>query len=73
MSLHRLLWIIGPLLGGIAALALGQDANWDLRVYHYYNPFAFLNDRLNFDIMPALNPTFHNPFLDLPAYLAAQA
>lgn len=68
-----LLWIVGPLLGGIAALALGQDANWDLRVYHYYNPYAFLNGRLNFDIMPALNPTFHNPFLDLPAYLLAQA
>lgn len=71
-SPFALLWIIGPLLGGIAALALGQDANWDLRVYHYYNPFAFLNGRLNFDIMPALNPTFHNPFLDLPVFVLAQ-
>ena len=68
-----LLWLIGPLLGGIAALLLGQDANWDLRVYHYYNPYAFLTGRLNFDILPALNPTFYNPFLDLPVYLAAQA
>lgn len=71
-SWPRLLWLIGPLLGGIAALAQGQDANWDLRVYHYYIPYAFLNGRLNFDIMPALNPTFHNAFLDLPVYLAAQ-
>jgi hypothetical protein len=72
MTFSRALWFIGPLLGGIAALLLGQDANWDLRVYHWYNPFAFLNGRLNFDIMPALNPTFHNPFLDLPVYLVAQ-
>jgi hypothetical protein len=72
MTLSRALWLIGPLLGGIAALAQGQDASWDLRVYHYYNPFAFLHGRLNFDIMPALNPTFHNPFLDLPVYVAAQ-
>lgn len=72
LSLFRLLWIVGPLLGGIAALAQGQDANWDLRVYHYYIPYAFLTGRLNFDIVPALNPTFHNAFLDLPVYLAAQ-
>jgi hypothetical protein len=72
MTLARALWLIGPLLGGLAALVQGQDANWDLRVYHYYIPYAFLNGRLNFDIMPALNPTFHNAFLDLPVYLAAQ-
>lgn len=69
---QRLIWILGPLLGGIAALLLGQDASWDLRVYHYYNPYAFLTGRMNFDILPALNPTFYNPFLDLPVYVAAQ-
>lgn len=73
MRLSRALWLIGPLLGGLAALLQGQDANWDLRVYHYYNPYALLHGRLNFDIIPALNPTFYNPLLDLPVYLAAQA
>lgn len=72
MRLSRALWLIGPLLGGIAALLQGQDASWDLRVYHYYNPYALLQGRLNFDILPALNPTFYNPLLDLPVYLAAQ-
>ncbi|MGE0154435.1 MAG: hypothetical protein AB7R90_17600 [Reyranellaceae bacterium] len=73
MRLSRVLWLAGPLLGGIAALLQGQDANWDLRVYHYYNPYAFLAGRLNVDIIPALNPTFYNPLLDLPVYFAAQA
>ena len=26
---------------GFASTFLGQDANWDLQTYHYYNPLAW--------------------------------
>lgn len=60
-----------PLLFGGLALVLGQDANWDLRNYHWYNAYAFLNGRVGFDLLAAQTPTFYNPLLDLPFYLAA--
>ena len=63
--------ILAPLLYGLLSLAMGQDANWDLRNYHWYNAFAFLNNRLDFDILPAQTPTFYNPTMDLPFYLLA--
>lgn len=56
-----------PLFGGLS-LRLGQDANWDLRNYHFYNPWAFLGHRLEVDILPAQAQTFFNPILDLPFY-----
>lgn len=63
-----LLWIAGPLFFGLLALFLGQDANWDLRNYHFYNPFAFLHHRLDFDMVPAQVANFYNPLLDIPFY-----
>jgi hypothetical protein len=56
-----------PLFGWLS-LQLGQDANWDLRNYHFYNPWAFLGHRLAIDILPAQAQTFFNPMLDLPFY-----
>ncbi len=53
---------------GCYSLYLGQDANWDLRNYHWYNAYAFLHDRLGFDIAPAQLQTYLNPLLDLPFY-----
>ena len=44
----RLCLILFPLCYGLIALALGQDANWDLRNYHWYNPYAFLNGKIGF-------------------------
>ncbi len=67
-SLSILPWIVGPLLFGCLALYLGQDANWDLRNYHFYNPYAFLFHRFNFDIAPAQVATFYNPLLYIPFY-----
>jgi len=68
--------IVDPLLVSVCLLAsgflsiyLGQDCNWDLRNYHFYNAYAFLNDRLTFDIAPAQLQSFHNPLLDLPLFL----
>ncbi|MDE1900104.1 MAG: hypothetical protein KGI37_00475 [Alphaproteobacteria bacterium] len=65
------LLILAPLMYGALAVALGQDANWDLRNYHFYNAYAFLNDRYGRDILPAQIPTFYNPLLDVPFFLAA--
>lgn len=55
-----------------ASLWLGQDANWDLRNYHYYNAWALLNGRWAIDIAPAQLQSFHNPLPDLPFYFLAR-
>ena len=63
-----LLCLAVPLGFGALALALGQDANWDLRNYHWYNPYAFLTGRLQTDFGAAAP---YNPALDVPLYLGA--
>ncbi len=50
------------------SIYLGQDASWDLRNYHYYNGYAFLNNRVTYDIAPAQIQSFHNPLMDLLFY-----
>jgi hypothetical protein len=72
-SLRR--WSLALAIGVPVAwwLRLGQDANWDLRNYHLYNPHAWLHGRLATDIAPAQQQTWHNPLLDLPLYLLADA
>ena len=60
-----------PFLVGALALFLGQDANWDLRNYHWYNAYAFLNDRYQRDLLPSQTPYFYNPAMDVPFYLLA--
>jgi hypothetical protein len=54
---------------GFASVASRLDVNWDLRNYHLYNAYAFLNGRLGWDIAPAQLQTYYNPLLDLPFYL----
>src|ERR1700744_2329106 len=60
-----------PFAFGLLALWLGQDANWDLRNYHWYNAYAILNGRYDFDLLPSQTPWFYNPALDVPFYLLA--
>ncbi|MBF0395103.1 MAG: hypothetical protein HQL38_20705 [Alphaproteobacteria bacterium] len=62
-----------PFAFGLVALWLGMDANWDLRNYHWYNAYAYLEGRHGFDLLAAQIPTFHNPMLDVPFFVAAQA
>lgn len=62
---------LGPIAIGFLSLYLGQDANWDLRNYHWYNAYAFLNGRYGFDLLPSQTPYFYNPVLDVPFYLLA--
>ena len=53
---------------GSVALKRGPDADWDLRNYHLYAPYAALHGRLGFDIAPAQLQTTLNPTLDLLTY-----
>ena len=62
---------LAPFLSGALALYLGQDRNWDLRNYHWYNAYALLNGRYGIDILPSQTPWFYNPALDVPFYLLA--
>src|SRR5262245_58134644 len=59
------------LIAATISVLLGQDANWDLRNYHLYNPYAFLTGRFWTDLMPAGLQSNFNPLLDLPYYLLA--
>lgn len=57
--------------GGFISVWLGQDANWDLKNYHIYNPWAFLHGRFSIDLFAAGLQTYFNPLLDLPYYFFA--
>lgn len=70
-SLAILLLVAGVLGFGCLAVYLGQDGNWDLRNYHWYNAYAFLNGRYAIDMLPSQTPWFYNPTLDVPFYLLA--
>lgn len=64
----RLSMWLGPILAGLVSVWLGQDANWDLRNYHWYNPYAFLNDKIGFDLNPGQFQSYFNPTIDLLYY-----
>ncbi|MFZ5571654.1 MAG: hypothetical protein ACOZF0_14730 [Thermodesulfobacteriota bacterium] len=66
----RLILMAVPPAMGLLALLLGQDASWDLRNYHFYNPFAFLTGRMGYDVGPAQVATYYNPLMHLPFYFA---
>jgi len=67
-TIGRLSLLLFPLGCALAALAIGQDANYDLLNYHYYIAYAFLHDRLPVDVYTAQLQSLLNPFLDLPIY-----
>lgn len=60
------------LIGIVAGVSQGQDANWDLKNYHYYAPHAWVYDRYEIDVAPAQLQTWHSPYADLPYYWMAK-
>ena len=50
---------------------LGKDTSWDFRNYHWYAPYAFLNNRLGIDVAVAHQASYYNPYLDIPFYWLA--
>lgn len=69
---HLQAWVLlASVVGGaLAVYLLGQDANWDLRNYHFYDGYAVWAGRLAVDIAPAQLQTYFNPTLDALVYLA---
>ena len=65
-----LIWVLVPVALGVFSIKLGGTFSWDDRMYHYYNGFAFVEDRIGHDIAPAARQTFHNPLPDVPFYLS---
>jgi hypothetical protein len=52
-------------------VTLGKDTSWDFRNYHWYIPYALLNDRLGLDVAVAHQASYYNPLLDVPFYWLA--
>jgi hypothetical protein len=69
-ALMHACWIV-PIIFGLYSLGQGADSNWDVRNYHLYNAFAFLNGKLSIDLAPAGMQSYFNPLLDVPFYLMA--
>lgn len=54
---------------GALSVQLGQDVNFDLLNYHYYDGWAFLHGRLDRDLAPAGQQTYLAPLLHVVHYL----
>jgi hypothetical protein len=67
--LNALLALVAPLTAGALALALGADFNYDLRHYHFYNGYALVHGRFDYDFAPAGLQSFFNPLQDGLYYL----
>ena len=67
-KIFLLISILLHTLFGIIAITLGQDNFWDLRNYHYYNPYALMHGRFLTDIQVSQLQTYFNPTLDLLFY-----
>ncbi len=61
--------VASPLIYGGVSQVLGQDVDWDLRNYHYFDPYWLLVNHMK-DILPAQLQTYYSPFLDIPFYLS---
>jgi len=53
----------------IIGISFGNLVCFDFKNYHIYNAWAFLNNRIGFDIMPAGIQSYFNPFLDTLMYI----
>lgn len=68
--LDILLYLICTIGAAYFVYQRGQDRNWDLLNYHYYQGYALLNDRFMLDTAAAGLQTFLNPIINIFAYLS---
>jgi Glycosyltransferase family 87 len=67
-KINIFIFVVLVLTFGSISIFLGKDVNWDLRNYHFYNSYSFLNGRIRYDYLPAQIQTFHNPLLHIFVY-----
>jgi hypothetical protein len=53
---------------GIISVHHGIETSFDLRNYHFHNPWSVLNNRLHLDVAPAKLQSYFNPTLDFLLY-----
>jgi hypothetical protein len=63
-------YILGLLITSFFVYLHGQDRNWDLLNYHYYQGYSLLNGRYKEDIAAAGIQSFLNPAANVLAYLS---
>jgi hypothetical protein len=68
-KLHLLFLATSLVIGAFMAFHLGQDLNWDLLNYHFYDGYSLVHHRLGYDIEPAQLQTYDNPLIEVPGYL----
>ena len=68
--IDALIFLLLMIFAGCLSVSYGMERVWDTRNYHIYNPWALLNGRIGYDVMPAGIQSYFNPFLDIPYYLA---
>src|SRR3984885_6066978 len=72
LSVQELVFLgLVMLFWGAFVIVLGKDTSWDFRNYHWYAPYAYLNNRMGIDVVVAHQASYYNPFLDIPFYLLA--
>lgn len=57
-----------PLGCGLKSIAIGEDINYDMSNYHFYDSWAFLKGRLFSDIFVAGSASLVNPLPTIPTY-----
>ena len=62
---------LGLLFWAGFVIFLGKDTSWDFRNYHWYAPYALLNNRMAMDMAVAHQASYYNPYLDVPFYWLA--
>ncbi len=65
-----LLYIFCLLIFAEFVYSRGQDRNWDLLNYHFFQGYSLLNDRFSMDLAPAGLQSFFNPLVNAFAYLS---
>ena len=68
-SNQKYICLLFLLAGGFVSSLLQYELLWDFAHYHYYNAWAFMNNRFNQDILVAGLHGFFNPLPDVPLYL----
>ena len=69
-ALELFLYLLFFLASAFFVYSQGQDINWDLLNYHFYQGYSLLNGRFVMDIAAAKLQSFLNPTVNVLAYVS---